>query len=66
VELKMMLPNYMTDRTVIKKRLIDLLPTMIKIFDSEPAVLRIDDEPVMIVGDIHGNLHALDILVVHT
>lgn len=59
----MPLPDYITDKTVIKKRLIDLLPTMIKIFDSEPAVLRIDDEPVMIVGDIHGNLHSLDILL---
>lgn len=59
----MTLPDDMIDKTIIKKKLIDLLPTMIQIFASEPAVLKINDEPIMIVGDIHGNLHALDILL---
>jgi diadenosine tetraphosphatase ApaH/serine/threonine PP2A family protein phosphatase len=52
--------RYMTDKSVIKKRLLDISLTTISIFSSEPAVLRIDDDPIMIVGDIHGDLDALN------
>lgn len=57
------LPRYITDKPIIKKQLIDLSQTMIQIFDSEPAVLKIDKEPTMIVGDIHGNLDALNLIL---
>jgi hypothetical protein len=50
------LPRYKTDKPTLKKLLIDLSQTIISIFSSEPAMLRINDEPIMIVGDIHGDL----------
>nr|WP_304364480.1 metallophosphoesterase [Methanosarcina sp. KYL-1] len=39
------------------------MPEIDSVFDSEPAVLRIDKEPVMLVGDIHGNLEALEFIL---
>ncbi len=46
-----------------KEELLLLLPDIDKILESEPAVLRIDKEPVMIIGDIHGNLQALKFVI---
>jgi serine/threonine-protein phosphatase PP1 catalytic subunit len=54
--------NNITKETA-KKELSLLLPKNDSIFESEPAVLRIDTEPVMIVGDIHGDLQALDFII---
>ena len=45
-------------KTIAKKKLSLLLPKIDSIFESEPAVLRINNEPMMIVGDIHGYLQA--------
>jgi diadenosine tetraphosphatase ApaH/serine/threonine PP2A family protein phosphatase len=50
-------------KVAAKEELLLLLPEIDRIFDSEPAVLRIDTEPVMIVGDIHGNLQALEYVI---
>lgn len=36
-----------------------------KIFENEPAVLNIAEESIMIIGDIHGNLAALDAVLRH-
>jgi serine/threonine-protein phosphatase PP1 catalytic subunit len=33
------------------------------ILESEPAVLRIDPEVIMLIGDIHGNLDALEFVM---
>jgi serine/threonine-protein phosphatase PP1 catalytic subunit len=57
---KMDLSRYITDKPIIKKRLMDLSQTILQIFVSESAVLRIYDKPIMIVGDIHGDLAALN------
>jgi serine/threonine-protein phosphatase PP1 catalytic subunit len=46
-----------------KKELYQILPKIDSIFETEPAVLRIDAEPIMIVGDIHGNLQALNYII---
>jgi len=52
-----------SNKMTAKKELSLLLPIIDSIFESEPAVLRIDDEPTMIVGDIHGDLKALNFIV---
>ena len=31
--------------------------------ESEPAVLRIDPESIMLIGDIHGDLDALEFVI---
>lgn len=46
-----------------KKELLLLLPKIDSIFEPEPAVLRIDTEPIMLIGDIHGDLQALNFLI---
>ena len=46
-----------------KKELCLLLPKIDSIFESEPAVLRNDSEPIMLVGDIHGDLQALNFII---
>ncbi len=46
-----------------KEELLLLLPEIDRIFESEPAVLRIDTEQVMVVGDIHGDFQALEFLI---
>jgi hypothetical protein len=57
---KMNLSRYITDKSTVKKRLMDLSQTTISIFSSGSAMLRINDESIMIVGDIHGDLDALN------
>lgn len=52
-----------TDKTVAKEVLRFLLPQIEPIFDAEDAVIFIDQEPVMLVGDIHGNLEALEFIL---
>jgi diadenosine tetraphosphatase ApaH/serine/threonine PP2A family protein phosphatase len=51
------------DKITTKKGLCIILPKIDCIFESEPAVLRINTEPIMIVGDIHGDLEALDFIL---
>ncbi len=46
-----------------KEELLLLLPKIDCIFESEPAVLRIDGEPIMVIGDIHGDLQALEFII---
>lgn len=46
-----------------KEELLRFLPEINRIFESEPAVLRINSEPVMIVGDIHGDLESLEFVL---
>lgn len=58
----MELENSINKKTA-KNELSLLLPKIDSIFDLEPAVLRIDAEPIMIVGDIHGNMKALDFIL---
>ena len=50
-------------KATAKKELSLLLPKIDSIFESEPAVLRINAEPIMIVGDIHGDLQALNFII---
>jgi len=52
-----------TDKDVAKETLRALLPEANRIFNAELSVLRIDEEPVMLVGDIHGNLEALEFIL---
>ena len=56
-------PRYINDKTIVKKRLMDLSQTMIETLTSEPAVLRLDKEPIMIVGDIHADLNSLKVIL---
>lgn len=51
------------DKETIKRELLLILPEIDSIFESEPAVLRIDASPIMIVGDIHGDLQALNFIL---
>ncbi|HII02837.1 TPA: serine/threonine protein phosphatase [Methanosarcinaceae archaeon] len=51
------------DKAAAKEALRALLPEANRIFNSEPSVLRIEEEPVMLVGDIHGNLEALEFIL---
>lgn len=46
-----------------KKGLVFLLPKIDSTFALEPAVLRIDADPIMLVGDIHGDLQALNFII---
>ena len=47
---------------IIKKRLRKVTKPVMYIFDNEPAVLRITGSTT-IVGDIHGNLDSLDMIL---
>ena len=51
------------NKATAKKELSLLLPKIDSIFESEPAVLRINNEPIMIIGDIHGYLQALNSII---
>ena len=51
------------NKATTKKELSLLLPKIDSIFESEPAVFRINNEPIMIVGDIHGYLQALNSII---
>ncbi|HEY3363235.1 MAG TPA: serine/threonine protein phosphatase [Methanosarcina sp.] len=50
-------------KTAAKQELFFLLEKIDQIFESEPAVFQIDAEPIMIIGDIHGNLQALEFII---
>ena len=50
-------------KMTVKKELLLLLPKIDSIFESEPAVLITDSEPIMLVGDIHGDLQALNFII---
>ncbi|MGB9927252.1 MAG: metallophosphoesterase [Methanosarcina sp.] len=52
-----------SDKDSAKKELYVLLPDIDDIFDAEPAVLEINTEPTMLVGDIHGDLEALEYIL---
>jgi serine/threonine-protein phosphatase PP1 catalytic subunit len=52
-----------TNKATAKKELSLLLSKIDSIFESEPAVLRINAEPIMIIGDIHGDLQALNFII---
>ncbi|AKB22337.1 metallophosphoesterase [Methanosarcina sp. WH1] len=50
----------------MKEELSLLLPKISNVLESEPAVLRIDPEAtesIMLIGDIHGDLDALDFVM---
>jgi serine/threonine-protein phosphatase PP1 catalytic subunit len=51
------------NKAVSKEESSLLLPKIDSIFESEPAVLQIDTEPIMIVGDIHGDLETLNLIL---
>jgi serine/threonine-protein phosphatase PP1 catalytic subunit len=46
-----------------KEELLLILPKIDRIFKSEPAVLRIDADQIMVIGDIHGDLKALEFMI---
>jgi serine/threonine-protein phosphatase PP1 catalytic subunit len=52
-----------SEKIVRKKELYSLLPDIDKIFEAEPAVFQINFEPVMLIGDIHGDLKALEFIL---
>jgi serine/threonine-protein phosphatase PP1 catalytic subunit len=52
-----------SSKIAAKEELCSILPKIDIIFESEPAVLRINAEPVLIVGDIHGDLQALEFII---
>jgi len=47
----------------LRKMLHDLLTGSIDIFSKEKAVVRVSGTQIMIVGDVHGNIQALDFLL---
>ena len=58
-----MVSGKVSRKTAAKEELLRLLPEIDRTFESEPAVLRIDAEPVMIDGDIHGELESLEFII---
>ena len=40
-------------KTAAKQELLFLLPNINNVFESEPAVLQINAEQIMVIGDIH-------------
>ncbi|WP_094228201.1 metallophosphoesterase [Methanolobus psychrotolerans] len=46
-----------------KKELARLSTEVFPLFEAEPAVVRVDHDPVIIVGDLHGNLEALEFIL---
>jgi len=52
-----------SNKMTAKKELLLLLTKIDSIFESEPAVLRTNSEPIMLVGDIHGDLQALNFIL---
>jgi serine/threonine-protein phosphatase PP1 catalytic subunit len=46
-----------------KEELNLLLPEIDSVFEAEPAVLKINSEPIMIVADIHGDMQALEFII---
>jgi serine/threonine-protein phosphatase PP1 catalytic subunit len=50
-------------KTATKEELLLLLPKIDRILGAEQAVLRINADPVMIIGDIHGDLQALNFVM---
>lgn len=45
------------------RRFTELLDTAYELFNREEAVVYLNDPDVMFIGDIHGNLKALDLLL---
>ena len=58
-----MVSGKVSNKITVKKELGLILPKIDSIFESEPTVLRTDAEPIMIVGDIHGDLKALNFII---
>ena len=58
-----MVSGKISTKITTKTELLLLLPKIDSIFEPEPAVLRIDTEPIMLIGDIHGDLQALNFLI---
>lgn len=58
-----MVPIMNSNKITAKKELLLLLPKIDSIFESEPAVLRTNSNPIMLVGDIHGDLQALNFIL---
>jgi diadenosine tetraphosphatase ApaH/serine/threonine PP2A family protein phosphatase len=55
-----MVSGKISNKEAVKKELLLILPKIEDLLESEPAVLRIDAKPIMIIGDIHGDLKAFD------
>lgn len=58
-----MISEKISRKTAAKEELLLLLPKIDSILESELAVLRIDAEPIMLVGDIHGDVQALEFII---
>lgn len=58
-----MVSEKVSRKTAAKEELLLLLPRIDHVLEAEPAVLRIDADPVMIIGDIHGDLQALEFVI---
>ena len=58
-----MVSEKISRKTAAKEELLLILPKIDSIFESEPAVLRINFEPIMLVGDIHGDMQALEFII---
>jgi len=58
-----MVSGKISSKIAAKEELRSILPKIDIIFESEPAVLRINTEPVLIAGDIHGDLQALEFII---
>lgn len=58
-----MVSEKLYNKMTAKNELCLILPKIDCIFESEPAVLQINTEPIMIVGDIHGDIEALDFII---
>jgi len=56
-------PKIISNKVTAKNELYHLLPEIDSIFEAEPAVFKIDAEPIIIVGDIHGDLEVLNLII---
>lgn len=62
-EAPLLSPTEFLNKEKSKQALLALLPEVEALFESEPAVLRPDADPVLLIGDIHGDLEALEFVL---
>jgi len=58
-----MVSGKVSRKIAAKEELLLILPKIDRVLESEPAVLRIGAEPIMVIGDIHGDLQALEFII---
>ncbi|MDD3043576.1 MAG: metallophosphoesterase [Methanosarcinaceae archaeon] len=62
-EAPLLSPAEILNKEAAKQALLALLPEVDSLFRAEPAVLRPEANPFLLIGDIHGDLEALELIL---